>query len=126
VKAFHKSLKAARDGQKGREGERDMASNDAEAARVALAAALFANVGRLMEKHSEEPHRIEDYFDLSLIRQTGSGLVVPVPVPAAAPIASAPRDAAAAPGNGGSAGAMLPTEVTPRRTGNGMHEHAKV
>jgi len=127
VTAFHASLKTARDNQKGRQGERDTASTDAEQARVALAAAMYANVGRLMEKHSSEPHRIEDYFDLSLIRQTPAS-------PAAAGKPSVKPAADATPGASGKESASSSGEVTtvtelaPRTNGNGngIREHAPV
>lgn len=128
VTTFHASLKAARDTQKGQEGARDTASNDAETARVALAAVLYANVGRLMEKHSAEPHRIEDYFDLSLIRQTSAAPSAPVPAPPGTVTLTAeamPRVS----GNGASsssAGFMMVTDVAPRTTGNGSREYAGV
>ncbi len=130
VKDFHTKLKTARDTQKGEEGGRDSASNDAETARVELAAALFANVGRLMEKHSKESYRIEDYYDLALIRQTAPAPVAPAP---SAPAAGGENNQAGAvartlesatPSNGASS--TLVTEVTPRSNGNGSHERATV
>ena len=68
VEAFHASLQAARDTQQGTEGEIETASGQAEAARVALAVGLYANVGRLMEKHADDPDRLGDYFEVALLR----------------------------------------------------------
>ncbi|MGB8166070.1 MAG: hypothetical protein WCF18_01160 [Chthoniobacteraceae bacterium] len=130
VTAYYGKLNEARDIQKGVEGDRDTASNDAETAREKLAGALYANVGRLMEKHWEEPHRIEGYFDLSLIRQTAAAPAAPAPVETApaSPANQAsgtPRALESATPSQGAATTLV-TEVTPRLTGNGSREHATV
>ena len=73
VEAFHASLESARNTQQGSEAEISAASDAAESARVALAVAMFANVGRLMEKHAADPDRLGDYFEVALLRTSGSG-----------------------------------------------------
>ncbi|MEZ6114120.1 MAG: hypothetical protein R3C99_24380 [Pirellulaceae bacterium] len=73
VEAFHASLESARNTQQGTEAEISAASDAAEAARVALAVAMYANVGRLMEKHAADPDRLGDYFEVALLRTSGSG-----------------------------------------------------
>ena len=81
VETFHTTLKTARDAQQGTEGEIATASANCEAARVALATGLYANLGRLMEKHAADPIHVADFFELSLFRETG-GTAPPAPVPA--------------------------------------------
>ena len=73
VETFHASLQAARNTQQGSEGEIATASAAAEDARIALAIAMFANVGRLMEKHAADPDRLGDYFEVGLLRSGGGG-----------------------------------------------------
>jgi hypothetical protein len=72
VETFHTSLQSARNTQQGTEGQIATASAAADDARVALAIALFANVGRLMEKHADDPSRLGDYYEISLL-QAGGG-----------------------------------------------------
>lgn len=81
VETFHASLDSARDTQQGSEGEIKTASDAAEAARVALAIGLFANVGKLMEKHAADPGRLEEYFELQLLRTSGGGSSTPPDAP---------------------------------------------
>lgn len=77
VEMFYASLDSARDTQQGSEGEIKSASDAAELARVALAIGLFANVGTLMAKHAAEPWRLEEYFELQLLRTSGGGSATP-------------------------------------------------
>ncbi|MCA9205396.1 MAG: hypothetical protein KDA59_20230, partial [Planctomycetales bacterium] len=72
IEAFHTSLESARNTQQGTESEISEASVEAEAARVALAIGMYANVGRLMEKHAANPGRLGDYFEIALLRSSGS------------------------------------------------------
>ncbi len=77
VETFHATLKAARDTQQGSEGEIKEASDAAEAARVALAIGLYANLGNLMAKHAANPLRLAEYFEISLLRTSNSGSALP-------------------------------------------------
>lgn len=77
VETFHASLQAARNTQQGSEGQIDDASGAAEAARVALAIGLYANLGQLMAKHAAEPQRLDEYFEISLLRTSGGGSAIP-------------------------------------------------
>ncbi len=77
VQTFHATLKAARDTQQGSEGQINEASDAAEAARVALAIGLYANLGNLMAKHAADPLRLAEYFQISLLRSAGSGKAIP-------------------------------------------------
>lgn len=89
VETFHASLQAARNTQQGTEGQIASASAAAEAARVSMAVALFANVGRLMEKHADDPSRLGDYYEVSLLRSSSSSNGDgddPVPEPLATPV----------------------------------------
>ena len=74
VEAFHASLQAARNTQQGTEGEISSASDAAEAARVALAIGLYANLGRLMEKHAANPDELGGYFEVALLRASSPSL----------------------------------------------------
>ena len=74
VEAFHTSLEAARNTQQGTEGEISSASDAAEAARVALAIGLYANLGRLMEKHAANPDLLGGYFEVALLRGSSPSL----------------------------------------------------
>lgn len=68
VEAFHATLQAARNTQQGTEGEMGAASKAAEGARQALVIGLYANVGRLMEKHAANPDELFGYFEVGLLR----------------------------------------------------------
>lgn len=86
VETFHATLLAARNTQQGSEGQIKDASDDAEAARVAMAIGLYANLGNLMAKHAAEPHRLAEYFDVPALRTSSGGSAVvpgqPVVTPA--------------------------------------------
>ena len=71
VETFHASLQSARNTQQGTEGQIATASAAADDARIVLAIAMFANVGRLMEKHAADPSRLGDYFEVSLLQSDG-------------------------------------------------------
>ncbi len=79
VETFYASLNSARDTQQGTEGEIKSASDAAEMARIALANGLYANVGTLMAKHMDEPWKLEEYFELALLRKSGGGSSTPPP-----------------------------------------------
>src|SRR3990172_370486 len=72
--AFHASLNAARTTQQGTEGQIGDASNAAEQARVALGVGLYANLGRLMEKHAAGTDELGEYFEVALLRGTAPSL----------------------------------------------------
>ena len=74
VEAFHASLEAARNTQQGTEGEIGSASDAAEDARVALAIGLYADLGRLMEKHAADPDELGGYFEVALLRASSPTL----------------------------------------------------
>ena len=83
VGTFHTEMKALRDGQQGQEGAVNVASTALEGQRVAAANLLFQNLGRLMEKFFTLPSKIEDYFDMSYIRD---GAPPPLEEPPAPPV----------------------------------------
>jgi len=74
VDAFHASLNAARTTQQGTEGQIGAASDAAEDARVALAVGLYANLGRLMEKHAADTDELGGYFEIALLRGAAPSL----------------------------------------------------
>ena len=74
VDAFHATLVAARNTQQGTEGQIAAASDAAEDARVALAVGLYANLGRLMEKHAADPNELGGYFEVALLRGAAPSL----------------------------------------------------
>ena len=74
VGTFHAETKALRDAQQQQEAAVDAASTALEGQRVAGANLMYQNLGRLMEKFFALPGKIEDYFDMSYIRD---GAAVP-------------------------------------------------
>lgn len=86
VETFHATLQAARNTQQGSEGQIKDASDAAEAARVALAIGLYANLGQLMAKHAAAPTRLNEYFEVSLLRTSGGGSGVPPGQPVEPPV----------------------------------------
>lgn len=87
VGTFHTEVKGLRDLQQGQEGAVNTASTAVEAQRVASANLMFQNLGRLMEKFFLLPVRIEDFYDMSYIRD---GATLPEEEPPAPPVPPVP------------------------------------
>ena len=81
VGTFHTEIKGLRDSQQGQEGAVDTASTGVEAQRIASGNAMYQNLGRLMEKFVLVPTKIEDYYDMSYIRDGAVPPPAPPPVP---------------------------------------------
>lgn len=69
----------------GQEGAANTASTAVEAQRIASANVMYQNLGRLMEKFVLVPTKIEDYFDMSYIRDGASAPPEVPPVPPVPP-----------------------------------------
>ena len=86
VGTYHGEIKLLRDAQQGQEGAANTASTALEAQRLVSANAMYQNLGRLMEKFVLVPTKIEDYFDMTYIRDGASAAPEPPPVPPLPPI----------------------------------------
>ena len=84
VKAFYIQLNTARMAQQGLEGDTDTDAGEIEAARRAIATALYGNLGMLMYIYRETPGRVAGFFDLDTLRQPASSKPAP-PVPTPKP-----------------------------------------
>jgi hypothetical protein len=71
VLGFHAQLLALRNKQQSEQGGVDADSTALEAARVAAAEMMYGNLGVLMDAFRASPEAVADFFDLSLIRETG-------------------------------------------------------
>lgn len=69
----------------GQEGAANTASTAVEAQRIASANVMYQNLGRLMEKFVLVPTKIEDYFDMTYIRDGASAPPEVPPVPPVPP-----------------------------------------
>lgn len=72
VLGFHAGVLALRNEQQGQQGAVAALSTALETARKNVATLMYGNLGVLMDLHRENPSAIEDFWDLSLIRTTGS------------------------------------------------------
>lgn len=78
VQSFYNQLEGARLAQQKQEGQADKLSSLLESQRIATCTEMYGVLSRLMYKYRYQRERIEDYFDLSLIRtkaSTGTSLV---------------------------------------------------
>ncbi len=74
VDTFCTDLEKIRDVQQQKEGKVTEASKDLEAARVSVANIMFANLSLLINKYRDNLSKVEEYFDLSLLRSSnGNG-----------------------------------------------------
>lgn len=72
VQSFYNLLISARETQQNNEGLLGHLSDIREEQRVLLADELYGVLGGLMQKFKADPAQITRFFDLSLLRQTGS------------------------------------------------------
>jgi len=68
VEDFHQQLTTARKQQVGHKGNKKHWAVKTEEARKAVLTEQYRNLGRLMEKFADEPHRIKPFFDLKALR----------------------------------------------------------
>ena len=81
VNAFFTQINNSRLQQQQKEELVDKASDELEAQRVIVAQMMYANTGRLIDKFSETPENIERFFELQVIRDTGSDEEEVEPIP---------------------------------------------
>ena len=72
VDAYYQRLEGARLSQQEKEGQNDKLSSELEKQRLLICTELYGILGRLMYHYRQNPTRIEDYFDLSLLRTATS------------------------------------------------------
>jgi hypothetical protein len=77
IAAFHSVVVTLRETQQGGDGRPDADSSALEAARLACAEMLYGNLGVLMDLYRATPLAVGDFYDLSIIRDGGSGVVEP-------------------------------------------------
>lgn len=97
IEAKRTLLEQAKGTQSTTKGKRGLYSDELEQQRKKLAAALYGNLGRLMDKFQDDPSQVERFFDLSLLRRSNSagddGVTMEVQVPAGGLLAvSIPKD----------------------------------
>lgn len=66
--AFHTTILAARNTQQGKEGLLSQKSDALELERVAVAEGMYFTLAGLMSKFYQNPIKVEEYYDLELIR----------------------------------------------------------
>lgn len=71
VAAFSTDMHALRDLQQNKEGAATAAASTMEEKRILLAVTMYGILGLLMHKYKENRHRINDFYDLTLLRDTG-------------------------------------------------------
>jgi len=81
AEAFHTQINDSRLLQQGKEEKADKASDAVEEQRVIVARMMYANTGRLIDKFPEAPENIERFFELQVIRETGSDEEEVEPIP---------------------------------------------
>lgn len=81
VNAFFTQINNSRLQQQQKEELVDKASDELEAQRIITAQMMYANTGRLIDKFSETPESIERFFELQVIRRTGSEEEEVEPIP---------------------------------------------
>lgn len=86
VLGFHAGVVALRNEQQGQQGAVAALSTALETARKTAATLMYGNLGVLMDLYRENPAAIEDFWDLSLIREKGSDPEEP-PTPPTPPAA---------------------------------------
>ena len=68
INTFYTLLDAAFTTQKGGDSSSKSKSDELEAGKVAMCVAQYANLGSLISKYAATPERIEQFFDMALIR----------------------------------------------------------
>ena len=86
IGTYHAEMKTLRDSQQGAEQQVDSLSTLLEIQRLAAATVMYKNLGRLMEKFSDMPVRIEDYYDMNYIRDGAAAPPEDVPPPVIPPV----------------------------------------
>jgi hypothetical protein len=76
VLSAYNELKALRDAQQDKEGASAIFSSSLETARKTVCVAMFSNLGLLISKCASTPEIVANFFDLSLLRQTGNEPVI--------------------------------------------------
>ena len=76
VGTYHTEMITLRDSQQAAEQAVDNNAALLEIQRLAAAAMMYKNLGRLMEKYSDTPVRVEDFYDMNYIRD---GAAAPPP-----------------------------------------------
>jgi len=71
VGAYHTTLLGARALQQTDEGSTETLRTNLKANHETLCVALYRNLGSLMAKYAESPETVTDFFDLTLLRNTG-------------------------------------------------------
>jgi hypothetical protein len=71
VQSFYNLLLSARDSQQQEEGTLGLLSNTREQQRKLMAIELYGALGALMNKYKANPETVAQFFDLSLLRETG-------------------------------------------------------
>ena len=82
VGTYHTEMKTLRDSQQAAEQQVDGLATLLEIQRLAAATMMYKNLGRLMEKFSDMPVRIEDYYDMNYIRDGAAAPPEDEPPPA--------------------------------------------
>ena len=81
VGTYHTEMKTVRDSQQGVEQQVDGLASLLEIQRLAACAMMYKNLGRIMEKYSDMPVRVEDYYDMNYIRDRATAPPEDVPPP---------------------------------------------
>jgi hypothetical protein len=71
VQSFYNVLLSARDSQQQQEGTLGLLSNTREQQRILMAVELYGALGALMNKYKANPETVAQFFDLSILRETG-------------------------------------------------------
>ncbi len=72
IDTFHTELKDLRDAQQGKEQQVGSTSTLLETQRVALANMMYANLGVLMDKYSDAPENIANFWEVQLLQRHNS------------------------------------------------------
>ena len=86
VGTYHTEMKTLRDAQQAAEQTVDNNAALLEIQRLAAAAMMYKNLGRLMEKFSDTPVRVEDFYDMNYIRDGAAAPPEDVPPPVPPPV----------------------------------------
>lgn len=75
VQSFYNVISAARNAQQGNEISVSDYSASLEAQRVLCSKQMYGTLGKLMYKYLDNPVLIEEYWDMSLLRDSGSNIL---------------------------------------------------